>query len=544
MFDDADLDSTVEGVVDAIWYNQGQVCCAGSRLLIQENVAETFIKKLQRRMDNLRVGDSLDKCIDMGALVNEAQLQRVQYYVELARKEGAKIYQSPNQTLPKNGLFFPPTLIYNVHTTSQVVIDEIFGPVLTLMTFRSPKEAIELANNSAFGLSSSIWSETISKALDMAFQVRAGVVWVNCHNLFDAAAGFGGYKESGFGREAGKEGLFEYLKPKWQGPIKISLTDEEKNAPWGEAVPPCPTFPALPSSSPSSSSKELTERSKINRTAKLYINGAQARPDQDHSSVIFGPGENRCGEVGWGNRKDIRNAVEAAAAAAPGWGKRAAYNRSQILFYIAENLDARFEEFAERISQQTGRAIEEARKEVTLSIERLFYWAAFCDKFGGNVQETPLYGATICITEAVGVIGIGCPDEYPLLGFVSLFAPAIVRGNTVVIVPSQKAPLTATDLYQVFETSDLPNGVVNIVTGDRDSLIKILAQHMEVDSVWYFGSAIGSYHVEKLSGASNLKRTFVSYGIERNWEDTTQAAGHEFLHSAVQFKNIWIPVGV
>ena len=180
---------------------------------------------------------------------------------------------------------------------------------------------------------------------------------------------------------------------------------------------------------------------------------------------------------------------------------------------------------------------------MTQSIERLFYWAAFTDKYGGHVQETPLYGATVCITESVGVVGIACPEEKPLLGFVSLFAPAIVRGNAVIIIPSESSPLSATDLYQVLETSDVPGGVVNIVTGDRDPLIKVLAQHMDVDAVWYFGTAIGSHHVEKLSSC-NLKRTFVNYGEPRDWVDPTQGASFEFLYHATQLKNIWMPAGV
>lgn len=191
----------------------------------------------------------------------------------------------------------------------------------------------------------------------------------------------------------------------------------------------------------------------------------------------------------------------------------------------------------------TGEGLESARKEVQASIERLFHWAAFSDKYGGEVKETTLYGATVSVHEGVGVIGIACPDENPLLGFVSLFAPAIVRGNTVVIVPSEKYPLVATDLYQIFETSDLPPGVVNILTGSRDLLSKVLANHMEVNAMWYFGSAIGSYHVEHDSSC-NLKRTFVSYGQKRNWFDVIESAGHEFLYHSCQVKNIWIPAGV
>ena len=464
VFDTADLDGVVEGVVNAIWFNQGQVCCAGSRLLVQENIAEKLITKLKRRMDNLRIGNPLDKCMDVGAIVNEAQLKRISEYVQMARDEGATVHQSKVQKVPEKGLFFPPTLIHDVETSSKCVIDEIFGPVLAVLTFRSPKEAVALANNTAFGLSGSVWSQDISVALDIAFQIRAGVIWVNCHNMFDAAAGFGGYKESGFGRESGREGLLEYMKPKWQKSISHVFTEEEKAAAWGGSVPSTPDV---------AGSYGPHVRETVDRTFKVFVGGKQARPDGAYSRVIYGPKKNVVGEVAECNRKDVRNAVQAAYGAAGGWGKRAAYNRAQILFYIAENLDQRAAEFAALLVEMTGVSQENAQKEVSATIERLFYWAAWADKCGGQVQETPLYGATVAVHEAVGVIGIACPDESPLLSFVSLFAPAIVRGNAVVVVPSERFPVAAVALYQVFECSDLPPGVVNILTGDRDHLTKV-----------------------------------------------------------------------
>ncbi|HKZ44438.1 MAG TPA: aldehyde dehydrogenase family protein, partial [Anaerolineales bacterium] len=249
--------------------------------------------------------------------------------------------------------------------------------------------------------------------------------------------------------------------------------------------------------------------------------------------------------VGDGNRKDIRDAVEAAHAAhtaKPGWAMRHGFNRSQILYFMAENLDMRNREFVERIVRMTGCSKKEAQQEVDTAIQRLFSYAAWADKYGGTVQETTLHGITVAVNEPVGVIGIVCPDEFPLLGFVSLVAPAIARGNTVVAIPSEKYPLSATDLYQVLDTSDVPGGVVNIITGDRDHLSKTLVQHEDVDAIWYFGSAEGSYHIEYES-AVNMKRTWVGYGIERDWLDREKGEGHEFLHEATQVKNIWVPTG-
>ena len=214
VFDDADLDSAVEGLVDAIWFNQGQVCCAGSRLLVQERVAETLYTKIRARMESLRVGPPLDKAIDIGAIVSPVQLESIRKMVDAGVAEGARCWQ-PSNPLPEKGCFYPPTLLTDVHPGSTVVQEEIFGPVLVAMTFRTPAEAAELANNTIYGLASSIWSENINVALDLASQVKAGVVWVNCTNQFDAACGFGGYRESGYGREGGREGMLEYLTPKW-----------------------------------------------------------------------------------------------------------------------------------------------------------------------------------------------------------------------------------------------------------------------------------------------------------------------------------------
>jgi len=539
VFEDADLDSAVEGVIDAIWFNQGQVCCAGSRLLVQENVAENFIRKLKTRMNKMRVGDPLDKCIDMGAIVDQSQWETVDYWVKTGISEGGDLFQ-PDIQLPEKGLFYKPTLITGLDPAASTVQEEIFGPVLVSLTFRNPAEAIALANNTRYGLAASIWSENINLALDVASKIKAGSVWINCTNLFDGASGFGGYRESGFGREGGQEGLFEYLRPVWMARPRpdFSPPEEAQNASWGEHTPARPAMPPV-------RRPDLHDLPRVDRTPKMYIGGKQARPDGNYTIPVLNKKGEVIGQVGDGNRKDIRNAVEAAHAAhlaKPGWAMRHGYNRSQILYFIAENLDARNEEFAGRIVAMTGQTRKSAQVEVDVAVERLFTYAAWADKYGGSVQETTLRGITVAVNEPIGVIGIACPDELPLLGFISLMAPAIARGNTVVMIPSQNYPLSATDFYQVLDTSDLPGGVVNIVTGHRDHLVKTLVQHEDVDSIWYFGGAEGSYHVE-LESAANMKRTWVDYGQPRDWLDPVQGAGHEFLHEATQVKNIWVPTG-
>lgn len=513
VFDDADLDSAVEGVVDAIWFNQGQVCCAGSRLLLQEAIEERFLSRLRSRMETLRIGDSLDKAVDMGAIIAPVQLSKIERLVALGVADGADMWQ-PSWACPVEGTFYPPTLFTRVSPAATIAQVEIFGPVLVAMTFRTPDEAVALANNTPYGLAASIWTENVNVAGDAARRVKAGTVWVNCTNVFDAASGFGGYRESGFGREGGKEGLYEYLRlpaPPYRAP---ALTDDDDA--------PRPLTPG------------------IDRTAKLYVGGTQTRPDSGYSRIVHGTLGQILGEVGEGNRKDVRNAVEAAHAASK-WDESTAHTRAQILYYLAENLATRSSEFAARLRSSCSLQKTDAEQEVEASIDHLFAAAAWADKFEGSVHRTPFRGITLAVPEPLGVLGIVCPDESPLLSFVSLVASAVAMGNTVVAVPSEQHPLSATDLYQVLETSDIPAGVINIVTGSRNALAEIVAQHDDVDGIWYFGDVAGTEAVERAS-AGNMKRTWCHHE-PRDWYAGWTSQAREFLRESTQVKNIWVPHG-
>ena len=211
IFDDAALDQAVEGIVNGIYFNQGHVCCAGSRLLVQESISDAVIDKLKRRLTTLRVGDPLDKNTDVGAINSKLQLDKITELVEAGKEEGAEIYQPPCR-LPEKGYWFVPTVFTNVAQSYRIAQEEIFGPVLSVLTFRTPEEAVEKANNTPYGLSAGVWTEKGSRILWMAQQLRAGVVWANTYNRFDPTSPFGGYKESGYGREGGKHGLEPYLK--------------------------------------------------------------------------------------------------------------------------------------------------------------------------------------------------------------------------------------------------------------------------------------------------------------------------------------------
>jgi aldehyde dehydrogenase (NAD+) len=526
VFDDADLDSVVEGVVDAIWFNQGQVCCAGSRLLVHEGVADRLVAKLRARMERLRVGPPLDKAVDMGAIVAPVQLERIKGLVERGVEEGAAMWQ-PSWACPTDGYFYPPTLFTGVSPSSTIAQVEIFGPVLVSMTFRTPSEAVALANNTPYGLAASVWTENINLALDVAPKLDAGVVWINSTNLFDASAGFGGYRESGFGREGGREGMWEYVK-RVVGSGKREAGPENHQMP--RQVLHTPPLPASRSPLPA-----------IDRTPKLFIGGKQSRPDSGYSMRVRGAEGGLVGEVGEGNRKDVRNAVEAAHAAAAGWRAASGHLRGQILYYVAENLAARTDDFVRRIDAMTGRGDAWARREVDVSVERLFTYAAWADKYDGAVHNVPIRGVALAMHEPIGVIGLVAPDAFPLLGLVSLLGPALAVGNTTVAIPSETYPLAATDFYAVLETSDVPAGVVNIVTGPKDALAKVLAEHDDVEAVWYFGSRDGVKTVEHAS-ASNMKRTWATWD-ERDWLGGAEGEGREFLRQATHVKNIWVPYG-
>jgi len=519
VFDDADMDSVVEGVVDAIWFNQGQVCCAGSRILVSEGMAETLTAKLRARMETLRVGSPLDKSVDIGAIVAPVQLKRIEELVKQGVAEGATCWQ-PSWSLPKEGIFYPPTLFTNITPAATIAQIEIFGPVVVLMTFRTPDEAVEIANNTRYGLAASVWSENINLALDVAPRLKAGTVWINCTNMFDASAGFGGYRESGYGREGGREGMYEYLKV---GSRKSGV--ERKTAAHSDAHG---------GTLPTPDSRLLTA---IDRTPKLYIGGKQTRPDSGYSLPVHDSKGRLIVEIGRGNRKDIRNAVEAAHAAA-GWSRSTAHLRAQVLYYIGENLSARADEFAARLKSLSG---SNGRKEVDAAIRRCFTYAAYADKYDGAVHHTPFRNVTLAMPEPIGVIGVAAPDELPLLSFLSVTLPAIAMGNRVVVVPSETGALLATDLYQVFDTSDLPGGVINIVTGLRKELLTPLAGHDDVDAIWVFGNRAEATEAEKLS-AGNMKRTWTEWTV-RDWMNVEDGEGPEYLRQATQVKNIWVPYG-
>ena len=512
VFEDADLDSAVEGVVDAIWFNQGQVCCAGSRLLVQESIEKKFIQKLKKRMEKLRVGDPLDKSIDIGAIVAPVQLKKINSLVNRAQKDGNKLWQ-PSWSCPTNGLFYPPSLFTNVTPASFIAQVEIFGPVLTTMTFRTPSEAVSIANNTPYGLAASIWSENINLALHIAPKIKAGVIWVNSTNLFDAACGFGGYKESGFGREGGSEGIRAYSKINLpQLKSKRSIKIQKNNS-----------------------------LSSIDRTPKLYIGGKQKRPDSGYSFPCYDINKSFICDVPNANRKDVRDTVEIASKAI--LKTLTNFNRAQVLYYLAENLQDRKGVFSNLLSSLIGINEKEANLEFDQSIQRLFYYGAMADKFEGSIHNPPIRGLTLAVKEPIGVIANILNNHFPLLSLITTLASNFAVGNASIIIPGQKTSLLATEFYQLLETSDVPSGFINILTTKQNSLNKILAEHENIDGIWFFSDN----DKERLSilqnTYSNLKRTWCPNSKNIDWFSKDENFLNEFLYQSIQVKNIWIPYG-
>ncbi|MDE0082239.1 MAG: aldehyde dehydrogenase family protein [Gammaproteobacteria bacterium] len=551
VFESADLDAAVEGVVDGVWFNQGQVCCAGSRLLVQESVEEEMHDRLRARMERIRVGHPLDKAIDMGALVDRVQMERVQGYLEAGKADGAAIWQ-PSGPVPEGGFFMPPTLCTGAPVSSSIVTEEIFGPVLVSLTFRTPAEAVALANDTRYGLAASIWTEDLSLALEVAPAIKAGTVWVNCTNLFDAASGFGGYRESGFGREGGREGMWEYLKPAGAGRESgpMAPTSGARDGEAGTEGVASSRVAGTPGSQPVAAAGAVSPdtvppppRDRIDRTRKLWIGGAQKRPDGGYSLTVADPSGAPVAEVPRGNRKDVRNAVEAAARVRAAWAGSSGHLRAQILYFLAENLAARDREFADELMRCAGADRAAAGAEVRAAVQTLFTFAAWADKHDGRVHSTPFRNVTFAMNEAVGTVAIRCAERAPLAGVTGPIAAALSQGNVAVVVLPERFPVPALDLVQVMETSDIPPGAVNILSGIHREVMPTLAAHDDVDQVWDFVADDLSGDMERLS-AGNLKRVWVDRERAVDWLAPSGRDGELLLRKGTRVKNIWVPYGV
>ena len=442
VFDDAALDQAVEGIVNGIFFNQGHVCCAGSRLLLQESVAEEVIEKLWRRMGLLRVGDPLDKNTDVGAINSAAQLQRIEALVDAGEREGAT-RRTVACTLPERGYWFAPTLFTDVAPAHRIAVEEIFGPVVSVLTFRTQAEAIEKANASAYGLAAGVWTDKGSRALAVARGLKAGVVWQNTYNQFDPTSPFGGYKESGFGREGG-------------APACDRTWDLDEPAP--------------------------ARRQDLQALRRRSVRAQRVRPPRDVDRPRGQPRRQRAARHAQGRR----DAVRAARGALPGWQGRTAFNRGQILYRFAEALESRVDELPAETARLRGIEPAAARAEIEAAVDHAVHYAGWTDKLHavlGSVNPVAAPHFNFTFPEPTGVVGVIAPDEPDVLGLVAEILPPLAAGNVVVALVSERWPLLPLHVGEVLGVADVPAGVVNLISGLRSELVKPLAGHRDVDAI-------------------------------------------------------------
>ncbi len=526
IFDDAPIDQAVEGIVNGIFFNQGHVCCAGSRLLVQESVADEVIGKLRARIATLRVGDPMDKNTDIGAINSATQLSTIRSLTEAGDAEGAVRWTSPCP-LPDRGFYFAPTVFTNVSQSMRIAREEIFGPVLSVLTFRTPDEAVTKANNTPYGLSAGVWTEKGSRILGMASALRAGVVWANTFNRFDPTAAFGGYKESGFGREGGRAGLAAYL----------DTDDEPRMLEAAESVPvDLLTGPDDPAEAEPAAA-DVSDRVAVTKTYKLFIGGAFPRSESGRTyPATGGVGGSIRANVAQGSRKDARDAVVAARKAFGSWSRATAYNRGQVLYRVAEMLEGRRSEFVDLLGggPANGRVVNAA-------IDRWVHHAGWTDKLAAAFgSANPVAGPFFSFStpEPTGVVAAVAPPEDPLLGLVSVLAPIITSGNTCVLLASQTAPLAAVTLAEVLATSDLPGGVVNVLTGDPLEMAPHLAAHADVNALDLTGVAPAARVDLERAAAGTVKRVY-SPGPQ----DFLRMPGTARLRAFLEIKTVWHPTG-
>ncbi|KAJ1072928.1 hypothetical protein K5549_015071 [Capra hircus] len=510
----ADVDSAVEGIVDAAWSDRSRF---NFQFFMAPNPFIFTPSPLKFLSLHVPTSPSPAGAVDMGAR-GDAAHDLAQRYVREAQSQGAQVFQAGS--MPSDSPFFPPTLVSDLPPASPCTQAEVPWPLVVASPFRTAKEALAVANGTPRGGSASVWSERLGQALELAYGLQVGTVWINAHGLRDPAVPTGGCKESGSSWHGGQDGLYEYLRPSgtpaWIPYLSKTLDYDS----FGVALPS--TLPAGPEAGPAP-------------PYGLFVGGCFQAPGARSSRPIRDSQGSLLGYVAEGGAKDIRGAVEAAHQAAPGWMSQSPAARAALLWALAAALQRREPNLVSRLERH-GVELKVAKAEVELSVKRLRAWGARVQAQGCALQVAELRGPVLRLREPLGVLAIVCPDEWPLLAFVSLLAPALAHGNTVVLVPSGASPIPALEVCQEMAAL-LPAGLVNVVTGDRDHLTRCLALHQDIQALWYFGSAQGSQFVEWAS-AGNLKPVWVNRGCPRAWDQQAEGAGPELGLRAARTKGL------
>lgn len=513
IFESADIDSAVDGVIE-IAFKKKKDC--QWVLCVQEPVWDSVVARLKLRMAGM-------KCV---ALSSEADRSLVEAAVHEAQQQGATLIQS--SPAPPSGALYPPTVLCGVAPACSCVVTPPPGPLLPLLSFRSHSEGVALGNHSPHGQAASLWTEDLTLALETAKSLSVGSVWVNSHSVVDPALPVSGHKDSGTCTDGGKEGLFQFLQPSSSSPsLPRSSPAAVDYGTFGTAA----SAAIIPAASDPSS---------VPRSYLQFVGGKQCKSESGSSISVLAPGGAVYAYCPDGGRKDVRNAVEAAIKVQPGWMKKSPAARAQSLYSLANGLEERKRDMATSLHSQAGLSLEEAEKEVELSVARLCDWAARCDKERGGALPLPQSGSALSFPEAQGVVGVVLPDSSPLLSFVSLLGASVAMGNAVVMVPSQKYPLAAIEFIQVLQSSDLPGGLVNIITGSRDQLTQALANHSVIKAIWYWGSPEGCQYLQ-YTCSSPLKTLWLHSQEGENWTHPHPSFLEEMWRQAVQWKSVWIP---
>lgn len=520
VFESADIDSAVDGAIEAAFKKKREVHWV---LCVQESVLDSVVARLKLRMAGM-------KCV---ALCSDEDRLLVDAAVQEAQQQGASLVQPC--AAPPSGAQYPPTVLCRAAPCSPFVVSPSPGPLLPLMTFRSNTEAVTLGNHSPHGQAASIWTEDLTLALETAKSLSVGSVWVNSHSVSDPCMPVSGHKDSGTCTDGGQEGLYQFLRPASSSspPLPRSTPVSMDYSKFGTAASPV----IIPDDADPASAPKIYQQ---------FVGGKACKSVSGCSVAVHSPGGSVLAYCPDGGRKDVRNAVEAAVKVQPGWMKKSPSARAQSLYSLAKGLEAKKRDIATSVNVQTGLSVDEAEKEVELSITRLSDWAAYCDKVQGGALPVPQSGSALSLPEALGVVGVVLPDKDPVLSMVTLLGAAVATGNAVIMVPSQRCPLPALAFIQVLQSSDLPAGLVSIVTGGRDPLTAALATHSVIKAIWYWGSTEGCQYLQYT--CTNPLKTLCLHSQKdkegkaggKDWSQTSSLL-EEMWRNSVQWKSVWIP---